>query len=70
MMDKPHLVVCLESRLLADDFVLEAPRRRSLRRTNAGGRLLSAVLVALAVTWVLRYGGLERATDIFRLVTR
>ena len=70
MMDKPHLLR-MESRLWADDFVLEAPRRRSLRRTDAVGRLppfLSAVFFALAVTWVLRYGGFERVTEMFRLM--
>jgi len=71
MMDKPHLAR-LDSRLLADDFVLEAPRRRSLHRANAVGRLLpflSAVFFALAVIWVLRHGGFERVTDMFRLAT-
>ena len=70
MMDKPHLVR-LESRLRADDFVREAPRRRSLHRANAAGRLppfLSAVLFGLAVIWVLRHGGFERVTDIFSLM--
>lgn len=69
MMDKPH-VVRLKSRLLAEDFVLEAPRRRSLHPANAVGRLLPAAFFALAVIWVLRHGGFERVTDMFRLVTR
>jgi len=71
MMDKPHLVR-LESRLLADDFVLEAPRRRSSHRANPVGRLLpflSAMFFALAVIWVLKPGGFERVTGIFRLLT-
>ena len=70
MMDKPHLVR-LESRLLADDFVLEAPRRRGSHRANAAGRLLpllSALFFAVAVTWVVRYGGFERVADMFRLL--
>jgi hypothetical protein len=72
MMDKPHFVR-LTSRPRADDFVLEAPRRRSLHRANAAGPLLpflSAVFFALAVIWVLSHGGFERVTDIFRLVTQ
>ena len=68
MMDKPH-VVFLKPRLLAEDFVREAPTRRSLHRANAAGRLLSAVFFAVALIWVLRYGGFERVTDIFRLAT-
>ncbi len=69
MMDKPHLVR-LDCRLLAHDFVLEAPRRRSLHRANGVGRLLpllSAVFFAVAATWVLRFGGFERVADMFRL---
>jgi hypothetical protein len=66
MMDKPH-VVLLKPRPLAEDFVREAPRRHSLHRGTAAGRLLTAVLVALAVIWVLRHGGFERVTDILRL---
>jgi hypothetical protein len=70
MMDKPHLVR-LDSRLLAHDFVLEAPRRRSLHRANASGSalpFLAAVFFAVAAIWILRYGGLERVTDIFSLM--
>lgn len=72
MMDKPH-VARLKFRPLDDDFVLEAPRRRSSRRTSAIGPallFLTAAFFAVAVVWVLRHGGFERATDIFRLVTR
>lgn len=68
MMDKPHFVR-LDSRLRADDFVLEAPRRRSLHRANVAGRLLPCLLAmffALAAIWVLRPGGFERVTDMFR----
>lgn len=71
MMDKPHLVR-LEFRLLTNDFVLEAPRRRSLRRANAVGRpllFLSAVFFAFAVIWFLRHGGIECVSGMFRLVT-
>jgi hypothetical protein len=70
MMDKPHLVR-LDYRLLAHDFVLEAPRRRSLHRANGVGRLLpflSAVFFALAVIWVLGHGGFERVTEMFSLM--
>jgi hypothetical protein len=66
MMDKPHAVL-LKPRLLAEDFVREAPRRHSLHRATAAGRFLPAVFFALAVIWVLRHGGFDRVTDILRL---
>ncbi len=64
MMDKTH-VGSVKPRLLAEDFVLEAPKR-SLPHASAVGRLFSAVFIALAAIWVLWHGGFQQVTEIFR----
>jgi hypothetical protein len=66
MMDKPH-VVNLKPRCLAEDFVREAPKRRSLHSSNAVGRFLSTVFLAVVTVWVLMHG-FERVPDMFRLL--